>query len=143
MFTQPPFKYTQGARAGQLVTNFPPWNDWRHFATEADAQIILGLVRELAPGASLMKADNFEGGYVESGDPNPGNAHVYIISGYVPNSDGTMAPILEFAGDLVDRRTEPQDGIDAYPLPPQGSVLAYSKSDQGLVWVAAPAPAKS
>lgn len=136
MFTQPPYKYTQGSRAGTLISNDPPWMDWRHFAAQADAERILGLVREIAPGASLMKADNWAGGYVPSGDPNPENAHVFLISGYVDQGDGTAAPILEFAGDLVDRQTQPQDGIDAYPLPAGGVKLSYSKSDQGLIWVA-------
>ncbi len=140
MLTQPPFKYTQGTRAGQLVTNTFPWNDWRHFILEVDAQKMLQLVRELAPGAMMMSGDGYEGGYAPSGDPNPGNAHVFIIHGYVPDPKNpeNVQEILEFAGDIWERMTAPQTGLDDYPLKPGGAVqLVYSPSEQGLIWKAA------
>ena len=134
MQTQPPFKYAQGAMAGVLVNK--QTGAWSYFAEEDQAKSIYSSVRAIAPDAVLTISDDWSGGFVPSGDPNPANAHVFLISGNVPQSDGSYAPILEFAGYLYDRASVPSI-VDTRPLPKNGVKLAYSESNQGLVWVAA------
>lgn len=145
MLTQPPFKYQVGAGAGQLVKDEAPYFDWRNFATQTDANRALAAVQTIDPNATMALDNGIEGGYAPSGDPNPDNAGVYLITGTDPV---TLDEIDEFAGSIADRETEPEDGIDPSfqsitnfsdgTKSKLGPVkLVHSAADDGCVWVLA------
>lgn len=116
MFTQPPFTYSDGINPPQPVPQKPgnpSQSGWSRFCPIASAQVFLALVQEMFDSSATLADETYsEQGYSQFGD-NPDKVGVYVVYG---THDG--APIEEWAAQLIDRRVEPQAGIDKYPASP-------------------------
>jgi hypothetical protein len=116
------------------MTTNPRWQPnvpsalWNMFATEAEANEIILDASAAIPNASLGIDAEVTAIYSPPPD-NPDNVQPFSIVGTTPNGN----PVLEFAGDLFDRKTKPDDGIDQYPLV-EPVELYYKVSEQGLAW---------
>lgn len=120
-------------------------SDWGYFCSKADADKMQSTVKALAGnGDATLSHDTWEARAYTADGPNPDNVQVWLLDGFIDNGmggqfnrDGTPKyTFSEYAGGLLDRETNPKDGVDAYPLPAKVR-LVYSTSEQGLVWKAA------
>lgn len=142
MKTQPPFTYSDGINPPRLVpenpAESPSQRGWSRFAPRAAAMLMLQAVAKLCSAPPVLNDETYsEPGYAQVGD-NPDKVGVYTIEGTLSRdaaAGNVNLPVDEWAGELIDRLIDPQDGIDQYPAGPNPTLhVSVSGGVAELFW---------